>query len=146
MAKIFVDTNVLVYALDQADKEKQRVCRAILADLEGAEADQAVISTQIMQEFYVVATRKLGVEPLKAKGILQAFEHFEVVPVSTALIYEAVDCSLLNQISFWDALVVACALSSGCSLLLSEDLHDGQIIQGIRVRDPFLWKSERDGV
>ena len=75
---------------------------------------------------------------------MQALEHIEVVPVSTSLIYEAIDYSLLNQVPFWDALVVACAVRSGCSLLLSEDLHDGQLIQGVQVRDPFLWKDERD--
>jgi len=97
-----------------------------------------------MQEFFVVATRKLGIEPLKAKGILKALENLEVVPVSPILIYEAIDCSLLNQISFWDALVIVCAESARCTLVLSEDLNDGQVIKGVKVQNPFTWSGSSD--
>jgi predicted nucleic acid-binding protein len=139
VSKAFLDTNVLVYALDQEDQEKQRACRAILRQLQNA--NRAVISTQIMQEFFVVATRKFGVEPLKAKNILQALANIETVSVSPALIYEAIDCSLLNQISFWDALVIVCAASAQCAVVLSEDLNDGQIIKGVKIQNPFSWKG-----
>jgi predicted nucleic acid-binding protein len=135
--KVFLDTNVLVYALDQDDTEKQNACRAILRRLQ--DTNGAVISTQIMQEFYVVATRKLGVEPLRAKSILQALGNLEVVPVSPSLVYEAIDCSLLNQISFRDALAIVSAESARCTLVLSEDLNDGQIIKGVKVQTPFTW-------
>jgi predicted nucleic acid-binding protein len=137
--KVFLDTNVLVYALDRNDLEKQNTCRSILRQLQ--DTNRAVISTQIMQEFFVVATRKLGVEPLKAKSILQTLDNLERVPVSPALIYEAIDCGLLNQISFWDALVVVCAASARCTLVLSEDLNDGQVIKGVKVQNPFTWKE-----
>lgn len=139
MSKVFLDTNVLVYALDRDDLEKQNACRSILRQLQ--DTNRAVISTQVMQEFFVVATRKLGVEPLKAKSILQTLDNLERVPVSPALIYEAIDCGLLNQISFWDALVVVCAASARCTLILSEDLNDGQIIKGVKVQNPFTWKE-----
>jgi len=90
-----------------------------------------------MQEFFVVATRKLGVDPLKAKSILQTLENFEVVAVSPALIYEAIDCSSVYQISFWDALVLVCAESARCAQVLSEDLNHGQVIRGVKVHNPF---------
>ncbi len=144
MSKVFLDTNVLVYALDQHDREKQRVCRNILRQLQ--DANRAVISTQIMQEFFVVATRKLGVDPLKAKSILQTLGHIETVSVSPALIYEAIDCNLLNQISFWDALVIVCADSARCNLVLSEDLNDGQTIKGIKMQNPCTWLEAQDSI
>ena len=139
MSKIFLDTNVLVYTLDQHDPVKQQACRAILRQLQGR--DRAVISTQVMQEFFVVATRKLGIDPLQAKSILKSLENLEVVAVSPTLVYEAIDCSLLNQISFWDALVVVSAESARCALILSEDLNDGQVIKGVEVRNPFSWNG-----
>lgn len=139
MSKIFLDTNVLVYTLDRHDPAKQQACRAILRQLQGR--DRAVISTQVMQEFFVVATRKLGIDPLQAKSILKSLENLEVVTVSPALVYEAIDCSLLNQLSFWDALVVVGAESARCALILSEDLNDGQVIKGVEVRNPFSWSD-----
>jgi predicted nucleic acid-binding protein len=139
VSKVFLDTNILVYALDRDDLEKQNACRTILKQLQ--DTNRAVISTQVMQEFFVVATRKLGVEPLKAKSILQALGNLEVVSISPALTYEAIDCSLLNQISFGDALVIVCAESARCTLVLSEDLNDGQVIKGVKVQNPFTWKE-----
>jgi predicted nucleic acid-binding protein len=90
-----------------------------------------------MQEFFVAATRKLGVEPLAAKGILKTFAVFDTVQISAALIHEAIDCSILNQLSFWDSLILAAAASAGSSTVLSEDLNPGQTILGVRVKNPF---------
>jgi predicted nucleic acid-binding protein len=133
--RVFLDSNVLVYAQDSGSPKKQRVSREIITRL--ASSADGVISTQVMQEFYVAATRKLGVPPLAAKGILKTFAVFETVQVSPALIQEAVDGSILNQVSFWDALVLAAAASAGCGVILSEDLNPGQVILGVRVQNPF---------
>ena len=134
--KFFLDSNILAYAQDGASPDKQRKSRELIAQL--AESGDGVISTQIMQEFYVAATRKLGVPPLAAKGVLKTFMVFEVVQVSPNLIQEAVDCSILNELSFWDALILAAASAAGCSILYSEDLNAGQTILGVRVQNPFL--------
>ena len=133
--RVFLDTNVLVYAQDASAPAKQRKSRELIAEL-AANVD-GVISTQVMQEFYVAATGKIGVPPLAAKGIIKTFNVFDVVQVSPALIQEAIDCSILNQLSFWDALIVASAASAGCSTLLSEDLSDGQVIMGVTIRNPY---------
>ena len=135
MSKIFLDTNVLLYTLDQNDKERRAQARMILRRV--IEDDNPVISTQILQEFYVGGTSKLGVDPLLAKSIVHSFENMEVVQVDPHLIGEAIDVSILNQISFWDALVVAAAESAKCSTLYSEDLNPGQIIRGVRIENPF---------
>jgi predicted nucleic acid-binding protein len=132
---VFLDSNILVYAQDAGVADKQRKSREIIAQL--AESADGVISTQVLQEFYVAATRKIGVPPLAAKGVLKTFAVFETVQVSTALIQEAIDCSILNQVSFWDSLILAAAASDGCSTVLSEDLNPGQVILGVKVQNPF---------
>ncbi len=135
-SRVFVDANVLVYAQDTATPDKLRRSREIITRL--SESGDGVISTQVLQEFFVAVTRKLGVLPLVAKGVMKTFSIFEIVPVSTALIYEAIDCAILNQLSFWDALILAAAASAGCTTVLSEDLNPSQAILGVRIQNPFL--------
>jgi len=133
--KLFFDTNVIVYALDKADRPKQDRCRALLRA--AAVSGRGVISTQILQELFVVATRKLGIDPLDAKAVVAAQENFEVVVMTPSLIREAIDCSVLARLSFWDALVAVAAESAACALLVTEDMNDGQLIRGVKVRSPF---------
>lgn len=133
--RVFLDANVLVYAQDAGAANKQRKSREIIQRL--AESADGVISTQVMQEFYVAATRKIGVPPLAAKGVLKTFAVFETVQVTTVLIQEAIDCSILNQLSFWDSLILAAAASAGCRTVLSEDLNPGEVVLGVKVQNPF---------
>lgn len=134
--RVFLDVNILVYAQDVGAPDKQRRSREVIAEL--AESGDGVISTQVMQEFFVAATRKIGVPPLVAKGVLKTFAVFEIVQVSPALIHEAVDCSILNQLSFWDSLILAAAASAACATVYSEDLNPGQSILGVKVHNPFV--------
>jgi predicted nucleic acid-binding protein len=90
-----------------------------------------------MQEFYVTATRKLGIEPLVAKGLLHDFEHFEIIPIQPSLINEAIDCSILNTLSFWDALIIVSAEKAQCERLWTEDLNHGQVVRGVKIENPF---------
>lgn len=133
--KVFLDSNILVYAHDAGSAEKQRRSRDLIAGLAGT--GRGVISTQVMQEFFVSVTRKLGVSPLAAKAILKTLTLFEIVTAGPELIHEAIDCSVLNVISFWDALVLAAAASAGCGVLWTEDLNPGQIIMGVKIQNPF---------
>ena len=133
--RVFLDTNIFVYAQDAGSPDKRHKSREIIARL--ADSGDGVISTQVMQEFFVAATRKLGVEPLAAKGVLKTLSVFDVVQVSAALIHEAIDCSILNQLSFWDSLILAAAASAGCSTVFSEDFAAGQIFLGVRVQNPL---------
>jgi predicted nucleic acid-binding protein len=137
--RVFLDANVLVYAQDARTPRKQRTSRDTIARL--ATSADGVVSTQVLQEFYVAVTRKLGVPPLAAKGILKTFAVFDTVQVSPALIQEAIDCSVLNQLSFWDSLILAAASSAGCGVVLSEDLSPGQVILGVKVKNPFAQSS-----
>jgi len=133
--RVFLDANVFVYAQDSGSPDKQPRARQLIAA--HADSGDGVISTQVMQEYYVAATSKLGVPPLAAKGVLKTLGAFEVVQVTPALIHDAIDCSVLNQVSFWDSLILAAAASAGCSTLLTDDLNPGQTILGVTVQNPF---------
>ena len=135
MARVFFDTNILVYTLDADAMEKRERARAVLR--ERSRSDELFISTQVLQEFYVAATRKLGLEPLVAKETMAAFERINIVVVTRPLIDEAIDISILHRLSFWDSLIVAAAIDSRCESLLTEDLSDGQSIRGLRIVNPF---------
>jgi predicted nucleic acid-binding protein len=135
MSKVFLDTNILVYSLDQADAAKKAKCRGLIRSLTAE--SKGVISTQVMQEFYVAATGKLGADPLLTKDILRSLERFETVVVSPSLIKEAIDCSIINRLSFWDALIIVSAESARCGILWTEDLNHGQIIRGVRIENPL---------
>ena len=97
-AKTFLDTNILIYSVDSADSEKQD--KALNAIAAHAKDRSGVISTQVLQEFYSAATRKLGIEPLTARQHIRDFQIFDVVQVTPAIIENGIDCSILNQISF----------------------------------------------
>lgn len=133
--KVFFDTNVLVQGLDRSDTKKQKRARQLLR--EAAESNTGVLSTQVLQEFYVAATKKLGVEPLAAKELLHHFQNFETIIINPGFISEAIDCSVLNRISFQDSLIIVAAESAGCSVVWSEDFNDGQVIRGVRIKNPY---------
>lgn len=135
MSKVFLDTNILVYSLDQTDQDKRNRCRQLIRGL--AAENNGVISTQVTQEFYVASTSKLGADPLIVKDILRSLERLETVVITPSLIKEAIDCSIINRISFWDALIIVAAESANCKLLWTEDLSNGQIIRGVRIEDPL---------
>lgn len=135
MSKVFLDTNIFIYSMDAFDPAKRKRCRLLL---QSARKDfEGVISTQVLQEFYVTATKKLGADPLVMKDILHSLEQFEIVVVNPAIIHEAIDCSIINRISFWDSLIVVAAESAQCGMLWTEDLNDGQVIRGVRIENPL---------
>lgn len=131
----FLDTNVLIYSVDRADARKQEIALGLIA--QHAKERTGIVSTQVLQEFYSAATRKLGIAPLQARQHLRDFRVFDIVQVTPEIIEEGVDCSILNTISFWDGVIIASASAAKCAELLSEDLAHGQIIQGLTVRNPF---------
>ncbi|GHV80678.1 twitching motility protein PilT [Spirochaetia bacterium] len=136
MDKVFIDTNIFVYTVDKFDKNKQMIARKVVKEVIFNNA--AVISTQILQEFYTVCTLKLHMNPLKVKGYVHNYiENVEVVQNGSAIIERGIDISIISQVSFWDALLIAAAESANCTELITEDLNDGQIINGIKIRNPF---------
>ena len=133
--KVFLDANVFVCSLDKRFPDKRHRAAELLRTVQ--DRGGGVVSTQVLQECYVAATAKLGIDPLTVKDLLGKLKALEIVLVDVDLIHEAIDCSVLNRLSFWDALIVVSAEKAACTELLTEDLNDGQVIRGVRIRNPF---------
>ena len=135
--KCFFDTNVLVYLFDADSPDKRKRARKLFGNHTGA--GDIILSTQVLQEFYVTVTRKLA-RPLDAGTALEAvssFAELSIVQIDTKLVLAAIHRSRQSQISFWDALVVQAAIEGHASTLYSEDLQHGQLIDGLRIINPF---------
>jgi predicted nucleic acid-binding protein len=135
MDRTFVDTNVWVYADDLDAGDKRKTARRLIDGL--VRNAKAVVSTQVLQEFYVVATRKLAVEPAIARRKVELLARLDVVRIDEPMILEAIDLQRLHPLSFWDALVIGSAARAGCSRLLTEDMQHGRTIAGVRIENPF---------
>jgi predicted nucleic acid-binding protein len=133
--RVFVDTNIFVYADDRAARIKRARARAVLSDL--IRARRVVVSTQVMQEYFAAATRKLGLSAERARLRVERLNRLDVVLIRPELVLGAIDLCRLHGLSFWDALVVRSASAAGCGRLLSEDMQDGQTIDGVRIENPF---------
>ena len=136
--KSFVDSNVVVYLFDQDSPKKKAAAQRILQT--EASVGNILLSTQVLQEFYVTVTRKLA-KPLKPETALEAvtrFSAFPLVIVDMTLILSAIRRSQKDSISFWDSLVIDAALKGGAQRLWSEDLQHGRMVNGMRIENPFL--------
>jgi predicted nucleic acid-binding protein len=133
----FVDTNVLAYAHDRSEAAKQPVARALL---EALWRDRAgVLSTQVLQELFVVATRKFDppMPRAAAREIVVVYASWPVVQVDVPLVLAASELEERHTLSFWDALVVEAARRAGATRLVTEDLQAGRRIGGVAVENPF---------
>ena len=135
--KVFLDTNVLVYLFDRGAPAKQKKARAILESEGGA--GNIVISTQVLEEFYVSVTRKLG-KPLseqEADGAVRDLRSLDVVEIDVEMVLRSIATSRGQRISLWDALIIEAAQARYCQRLLTEDLQDGRQFGALRVENPF---------
>ena len=134
--KCFFDSNMLVYMMDASEPQKQAKARALFSEC--IANNSAVISTQCLQEFYNVTANKLKQDKLNIKKIIHNYsEHIPTVQISPSLIEKAIDISIQTQFSFWDSLIVSAASYTKCSILYSEDLNDGQIVEGVKIQNPL---------
>lgn len=136
MTRVFFDTNVLVYADDASDMRRKSIAENAIAD--ALRNSTGVISTQVLQEYFAVATRKLGVTSERARVKVELFAKLDVVVIDAPLIFAAIDTHRLRALSIWDALIVRAAIQAGCRRLFTEDLQHGQAFEGLRVENPFL--------
>lgn len=134
-ARSFFDTNVLIYADDKSAPSKQK--RAIDLVAEHRRAGTGVVSMQVLQEYFVTATRKLGVEVSVARRKVELLAEFNVVSPDVDDILGAIDLQRLHGFSFWDALILRAAIQSGCSVLLTEDFQESRELDGVRIVNPF---------
>ena len=134
-ARSFLDTNVLVYTDDNAASTKQRIARDMVAT--HRRAGTGVVSLQVLQEYFVTITRKLGVDPQIARRKVELLAEFDVAAPDVGDILAAIDLHRLHGVSFWDALVLRSAKQAGCTVLLTEDMQDKREIDGVRIVNPF---------
>lgn len=132
----FVDTNILLYAVSRDPQERHRAERArgILAERDLA------LSVQVLQEFYVQATRESRPDPLtheQATRLVDSFLRFPLADLTRQVVLAAMATRHRFQISYWDAAILEAARSLGCETVLSEGLSDGQDYNGVRVENPF---------
>jgi len=136
-AKVFVDTNVIVYAYDKSAGDKHRVAVNIMKDL--WQSGLGTISTQILQEFFVTLTKKIPA-PLDISVVretIRRLSRWDVVLVDVDTIISATELQERYKYSFWDSLIIASAIAGGAKTILSEDLSEGQTIQGVTIKNPF---------
>jgi predicted nucleic acid-binding protein len=132
----FADTNVLLYAVsrDPQERHKAERARGILAERDLA------LSVQVLQEFYVQATREGRPDPLsheQAVKLVESFLRFPLADITREVMLAAIATRHRFRISYWDAAILEAARSLGCDTVLSEDLSDGQDYGGVRVENPF---------
>ena len=135
--KVFFDTNILVYAFDKDEPAKAAIARHWLREV-GSQGN-LVLSTQVLQEFYVAVTKSMNpkMPHLQAAELVNGFAEFPLVQVDKLLIAKAMQRHQNGDFSFWDNLIVEAALQANCDVLLSEDMQDGRIINGLSTHNPF---------
>ena len=137
--RVLVDTNILIYAYDTANPEKQAKAFQIIDKL--AIERRGVISTQILSEFFVVATQKLK-NPLDAATASQSVQNYvrswQVMDITPYIILEAIRGKTTYQISYWDAQIWATAKLNQIPVIYSEDFQDGQMTEGVLFKNPFM--------
>lgn len=132
----FFDSNMLVYADDASAGAKRETARDLLRNHVGQ--GTAVVSLQVLQEYFAVATRKLGLAPDAAQERVRVFGEGRVVCFEVRDVIAAIELHRLTHISFWDALIVHAARSVGAAVLYTEDLQNGSFAGGVRIVNPFV--------
>lgn len=135
-AKLFLDTNILLYSISRDPAETRK--RAISIEL--LERDDLALSVQVLQEFYVQATRVTRPDPIAhdlAVGLMRTWLRFEVQATTVPVMIEALQIKRVSSLSYWDAAIIAAARATGCREVLSEDMGDGRAFDGLVVNNPF---------
>jgi predicted nucleic acid-binding protein len=141
--RVFLDTNILVYAYDTHEPDKRKVAQDVVK--RAVREDNAAISTQVLGEFFTIITRKIKKPPLgpeEAQKLVSAVSIIQVVETDLLLVNRAIDAHRKYGISYWDSLIVAAAERASCKTVLSEDLSHRQRYYGISVLNPFASLSE----
>ena len=136
IGRSFLDSNVLLYAYDPVESTKRLIATALMKRLSAAR--RGVISTQVLGEFFSVATRRLGMPVETARGRLAHFTaQFHVIGITPEVVLEAARLTAKYKINFWDAQLLAVARMQQVPLILSEDFQDGAVLNGVRILNPF---------
>ncbi len=134
---VFLDSNIVAYAHDAREEEKQSVAKDLIDEL--WESKRGAVSTQVLQEFYVVATKKFD-PPLsrnEARDLVNGYGQWKLVRIDLLMIVSASKLEEEHQLTFWDALIIEATRRSGATLLISEDIPSATTIKGIPIVNPF---------
>ena len=139
--KYFIDTNIIVYAHDKTEINKKKISGEII--INGIKNDNIVLSTQVLNEFYVTVTKKIKqtLRPVEAKKEIELLKCIELVEININLILKAIDISQKYILSYWDSLIISAAIRAKCSIIYSEDLNPGQKIESVKVINPYKDKD-----
>jgi predicted nucleic acid-binding protein len=132
----FIDTNILLYSIsrDPAETSKRDIAVALL------DTENIVLSVQVLQEFYVQATRATRPDALAheiAVGLVRTWLRFKVQEITLPVMINALEIKVRYGLSYWDAAIVAAARALGCRELLSEDMSHGREVEGVTINNPF---------
>jgi predicted nucleic acid-binding protein len=132
----FIDTNILLYSIstDPGERRKREIAVTLLED------DQLALSVQVLQEFYVQATRPIRTDAIEhelAVALIRTWLRFKVQITTPQLMERALEIKATHRLSYWDAAIVAAAQTLGCQVLLSEDMAHGRELDAVRILDPF---------
>ncbi len=133
--RCFIDTNLLIYADSGDEPVKQRIALSLLKQLRLNQT--GVLSTQVLNEYCNVALNKLKLPHADIREQMQFWEQYEVVQVTPDIIHMGLDLHQTRSLGFFDALIVAAAKTSGCTVLYSEDMNAGEMVNGVRIVNPF---------
>jgi len=132
----FLDTNILLYSISRNPAESLKRDRAVAL----LDDDSGALSIQVLQEFYVQATRSSRADALShelAVGLIEAWSRFRIQDMTLPILRAALRIRQARGFSFWDSAIIAAALALGCDRVYTEDLTDGQMIEGLTIVDPF---------
>jgi predicted nucleic acid-binding protein len=130
--RVFLDTNVLVYAYSETEPRKRDIAREL------KDRTPCCISTQVVNEFIVVMTKKVGIPVDDIRAIVQRiYRTIPVLETGQTVILRALDLARITGYVHWDALILAAAIEAGSPTLCSEDLQDGRVVDGVRIMNPF---------
>jgi len=135
LPRTFLDTSILVYAEDRSNPAKQE--KAVGLILEHRRQRTGVVSLQVLQEFFVAVTNKLKLDVEIARYKVEFHSKSDIAEPTVADLLAAIDLHRLHGSSFWDALVLRMAKQTGCRVLLSEDMQHDQVIDGVKIVNPF---------
>jgi predicted nucleic acid-binding protein len=132
----FLDTNILLYSISRDPTETTKHARAVAL----IDAGDNALSVQVLQEFYVQATRPTRPDPLPhdiAAGLIRTWLRFKVQEISVPIMTGALEIRAAHRLSYWDATIVAAARALGCQKLYSEDMSHGREVDGVTIINPF---------
>jgi len=144
MSARFVDTNILIYAHDVDAGDRHWRARKLVSEL--WESGFGMLSTQVLSEFYVNVTRKIStpLDPATARALIEPYLSWQVQTPGPGSVLLASEIQQRHRISYWDALIIHAAVSGGATVLYSEDLNAGQIIEGVEVINPLIDSGVHD--